>query len=365
MPEMSRRYVVILAGGKGERFWPLSRRRTPKQLLPIVGESPMLAQTVSRVASIVPRANLYIITNTDQADAVRRVCPGLPRKNVIAEPVGRDSAAAVGLAMEIVAARDPKGVFAILPADHVIPDAPRFRADLRAAFAAAEAAPVLVTIGIKPTEPNTGYGYIRASRRSWKAGGRTVRVVEKFVEKPDLATAKRYIATGGYFWNAGMFAWSVETIRGAFEKHAPGLMAGLSPVRAALKNGRSLQGALGRAYPNLERISVDYALLEKASNVVVLAASFAWHDVGSWSAVARHRKADQAGNVRRGRAVIEEGRRNIVVGDEDHLTAVFGVDDLVVVHTPDATLVCPRDRAQDIKALLKRLASDASAKRFL
>lgn len=362
---MSRRFVVILAGGKGERFWPLSRQARPKQLLPIVGDKPMLAQTLSRVGRVVPAKNILVITNAAQAAAVRKVCPGLPAKNIIAEPIGRDSGPAVGLAAALVERVDPKGVFAILAADHVIHDEASFRRDLKAAFAAAEADPVMVTIGITPTEPMTGYGYIKTAKKRTKAGTGRIQPVERFVEKPDLRTAKAYLASGDYFWNAGMFIWSVPVVLQAFADHAPVLARGLDTLRRELGSGRPLAAVLKQVYPQLERISVDFALLERAKNVVMLPASFDWDDVGAWPAVARHRPCDSAGNVQRGNVLVEQGTGNIVLSEGGHLVTILGADNLIVVHTPDATLVCPRDRAQDIKALLKRLAADPAGSKLL
>jgi mannose-1-phosphate guanylyltransferase len=362
---MVKNFVVILAGGKGERFWPMSRLRRPKQLLPIVGDTPMLAQTVARVRSVVPSKNIFIITNAEQAAAVRKVCPGLPRDNIVGEPIGRDSAAAVGLAAELVAARDPDAVFASLHSDAAIRNAKAFQRDLRVAFAAAAQEPVMVTIGVPPSEASTGYGYIQRGKPWRRVGGVRIYRARRFVEKPALALAKRYLASGDYYWNTGTFIWSAKVVQAAFARNAPELAAGLQRIGAALARGRPLPRVLAEVYPSLPRIAVDYALLEKADNVVVLPASFDWDDVGSWPAVARHHAADRAGNVLQGRALVEGGRNNIVISGAGHLTAVLGADDLVVVHTADATLVCPRHRAQDIKQLLKRIAADPALKTVL
>ncbi|MDR1788813.1 MAG: NTP transferase domain-containing protein, partial [Opitutaceae bacterium] len=210
------RFIVIIAGGRGERFWPRSRTARPKHLLPVVGKEALLRQTLRRAAGIAPRKNTFVITGAAQERAAREVCAGLlPPENIVAEPLGRDTAAAVGLAAALVAARDPKGVFAVLPADHVIHDAAAYRADLRAAFAAAEADAVMVTIGIRPTEPATGYGYIQAGPAWRTVAGAPVLRVRRFVEKPSLAVARRYLANGGFYWNAGMFVWSVPVIEAA------------------------------------------------------------------------------------------------------------------------------------------------------
>ena len=361
---MPQKFIVILAGGKGERFWPQSRLRRPKHLLTIVGDKPMLAQTLARVRPLASAKNIFIITAADQVRAVRAMCRGLPPGNIVGEPVGRDTAPAVALAAALVAQRDPRGVFAILPADHVIHDTRTYQADLRAAFAAA-GAEVMVTIGIKPHEPATAFGYIQRGKPWKKFARRPFYTVRRFVEKPSPKVAQRYLASGDYLWNAGMFVWSVPVVLAAFERHAPVLRACLDRILAGLARRRALAPLLKEIYPALPKISVDYALLEKAGNIVVLPASFDWDDVGSWPAVARHRPKDVSGNVVRGRAIVEQGRNNIVVSEDGHMLAVVGADDLIVVHTPDATLVCPRHRAQDIKQLLKRIGAGAGGRKWL
>lgn len=361
---MSERYAVIMAGGRGERFWPQSRQERPKHLLPIVGDRPMLTQTVERVTGAVPTSNILVITTEAQLAGVRAACPQLPPANVVAEPVGRDTAAATGLAMLLVQERAPAAAFAMLPADHVIHDVREYQALLGAAFAAAESADVLVTIGIKPDRPETGFGYIQQEGKWSEVAGRAVLKVKRFVEKPDLATAQGYVSSGDYLWNAGMFVWRVPVVEAAFRAHAPDLAESLARMGAAAKKG-GWKSALAAGYPDLKKISVDYALMEKSTNVVVLPATCDWDDVGSWPAIANHFPKDAAGNVLRGTAMVEAGRDNIVVSADGHLTAVVGASDLVVVHTPDATLVVPRERAQDIKALLKRLGDDPAGRRFL
>lgn len=361
---MSERFVVIMAGGRGERFWPASRQTTPKHLLPIVGETPMLTQTVERVTGVVPRENIFVITTQAQLAGVRAACPMLPAANLVAEPMGRDTAAATGLAMLLVKQRSPHAAFAMLPADHVIHDTAEYARLLGVAFAAAEADDVLVTLGIKPTEPATGFGYVEQSGPWKNIAGRDVMAVKRFVEKPDLATAQGYLATGRYFWNAGMFVWRVPVVEAAFRAHAPELHAGLAAMEAAAARA-GWEQALAEGYATLKKISVDYAVMEKSTNVVVVPATFDWDDVGAWPAVANHFPKDSAGNVLRGLAMVEGGAGNIVVSRDGHLTAVVGASDLIVVTTADATLVVPKDKAQDIKTLLKRLDVEASTKRFL
>lgn len=354
-----------MAGGRGERFWPQSRLATPKHLLPIVGDKSMLAQTVDRVVGVVPRDHVLVITTRSQLEGCRRACPDLPAGNIVAEPMGRDTAAATGLALLLVKQRNPAAAFAMLPADHVIHDVSEYQKLLLVAFESAESADVLVTLGIKPTEAATGFGYIQQAGPWREIAGRSVKQVKRFVEKPDLETARAYVASGDYLWNAGMFVWRVPVVEDAFRTHSPDLHAGLARLEAAARSVQGLDAALGELYPALPKISVDYALMEKSANVVVVPATFDWDDVGAWPAIAKHFTPDAAGNVLRGIAMVEGGRGNIVVSDGGHLTAVLGVDELVVVHTPEATLVCAKEKAQEIKALLKRLAEDPEMKRFL
>jgi len=364
-PLMAERYIVIIAGGKGERFWPQSRAERPKQLLPIVGDEPLLTQTVKRVLPIVPAENILIVTSAVQEKGVRSVCPQVPPANIIAEPEGRDTAAAVGLAAAIIGARDPDGIFAILPADHVIHNGKKYQSDLKAAFEAAAKEPVMVTIGIAPTEPATGFGYVQAGKVRHTIRRKKIYEVKRFVEKPNLPKAKQYLRAGSYYWNAGMFIWSVSVVETAIAKFAPELDVGLEKIRVALSKGRKLVPVMKKVYPTLKKISVDYALLEKSDNVVMLPSTFDWDDVGAWPAVARHYKADKAGNVGRGRRVTEEAKGNIIFSEGNHLVAVVGADDLIVVHTPDATLVCPKDRAQEIKAAVKQVSNLADAAKYL
>lgn len=360
---MSDRFVVIMAGGRGERFWPQSRMDQPKHLLPIVGEKSMLAQTVDRVVGVVPRENILVLTTQAQLEGCRRACVDLPPGNIVAEPMGRDTAAATGLALLLVKQRSATATFAMLPADHVIHDRAEYQKLLTVAFEAAECDDKLVTLGIKPTEPATGFGYIEADREWKQIGGRGVLAARRFVEKPDLATARDYLGTGRYYWNAGMFVWRVPVVEAAFRQHAPALFQGLAELEQAGRTG--WDAALARLYPTLPKISVDYAVMEKSTNVVVVPATFDWDDVGAWPAIAKHFPQDGNGNVLRGIAMVEGGANNIVVSTDGHLTAVVGASDLVVVHTANATLVCPKEKAQEIKALLKRLGEDAAKQKFL
>ncbi|MDE0819790.1 MAG: sugar phosphate nucleotidyltransferase [Opitutales bacterium] len=347
---MSNRFVVIMAGGRGERFWPQSRLKKPKHLLPIVGDKAMLAQAVDRVLGLVPPENIFIITNTEQREAVLEICPEVLPAQVVGEPVGRDTAAAVGLAAVLVQERNPEGAFAILPADHVIHDTEGFQKTLALGFEQAEKGEYLVTIGIDPTEPATGYGYIHRGEQA--SSKNPVFKVQRFVEKPDLETAKGYLASGEYAWNAGMFVWKALTVRKSIIKYVPELEASLTAIQAELSSGAELSTVLALHYPDIQKISIDFAVMEKADNVLTIPAAFDWDDVGEWPAVARHYEADAGGNVSRGKSVLKDSSGNIIFSDEGHLVALLGVDDLIVVRTEDATLVCHKDQAQKIKELV-------------
>jgi mannose-1-phosphate guanylyltransferase len=355
---MPNRYVVIMAGGRGERFWPESRLARPKQLLPIVGDAPMLRQTLDRLKGLIPLENCFIITNREQLDAVRAICSDLDPAKLIGEPVGRDTAAAVSLATLLVEREDPDATFAILPADAVIHDDAGFRATLEASFLAAENKPMIITVGIKPSHPATGYGYIRQGEALDRFANQSLIAVSQFVEKPDLETARQYLADGSYCWNAGMFIWQVATIKRALQAHTPSLWQSMQGIANELDQGQALEDSLDRYYPDLQKISIDYAVIEKAKDVAMIEAAFDWDDVGEWPAVARHYPADADGNVVRGDAHLKGASDNIVYSrSEGHLIGLLGVKDLIVVHTPDATLICHKDAAQDIKQMVKDLSA--------
>jgi mannose-1-phosphate guanylyltransferase len=352
---MNNRFVVIMAGGRGERFWPQSRLTRPKHLLPIVGDSAMLAQTVDRLDGLVPKENIFVITNVEQRDAVLESCPTLLPIRVIGEPVGRDTAAAVGLAALLVSHEDENAAFALLPADHVINNSEGFRSVLNSSFEAAEKNDCLVTIGIKPTFPSTGYGYLSRGEEVEIATGRSVSKVDRFVEKPDLETAEKYLSESSYFWNAGMFVWRPKVILSAIAKHVPGLSGGLDLLRENWSKNGSLIEAMEKVYPKLEKISVDFAVMEKADGVVMLESDFDWDDVGEWPAIERHYPADESGNVFKGDGVAVDSTDNLSFAEDGHCITLLGVKDLIVVQSGDATMVCHKDRAQEVKALAQQV----------
>lgn len=356
-------YAVILAGGYGERFWPASTARRPKQLLSLLGDRTMLEMAVDRLAGLIPPERVIVLTSADLVAPTIKLSPDLPAQNVIGEPMRRDTAAAVALACAVVQARDPNAVFCVLTADHVMGDLDLFRQTLRTGMALALAEPVLVTIGITPTEPSTGFGYVEAGDPMEVAGDISYRRVSRFVEKPDLATATTYVESGDYLWNSGMFIWSVKTVFAAFSAHQPELaelITNLIPV----VDTPEFADALATGFEPLSKISIDYALMEKADNIVMAEGVFAWDDVGSWPAVGDHLPSDDAGNVGIGQVVALDASNNIVLS-EGRLTAILGLDDVIVVHAGDATLVCPKSRAQDVKQIVTMLRSNPDFESYL
>jgi mannose-1-phosphate guanylyltransferase len=346
-------YAVILAGGRGERFWPLTTARRPKHLLALVGDTPLLASAVRHLEGLVPPEKTYVITSADHVRETAGVVPGLPRANIVGEPCSRDTAAAVALGTALVRSRDPEAVYAVLTADHVIGDAALFRRTLEESAELARRRKVLVTIGITPTFPSTGFGYIEADEPLQTAGTIRFLVARRFIEKPDAASAAVYVASRRYFWNAGMFVWSVPVITNAFARCRPQL-AGMIERLVPRAGAPDWPGLLDREYAALDRISIDYAVMEKSPNIAMAVGTFAWDDVGSWPALANHFPADDAGNTLIGDAETLDADGNIVVSP-GRLTALLGVRDLVVVQAEGVTLVCARERAQDLKRLVQKL----------
>ena len=354
------RYVIIMAGGRGERFWPLSREESPKQLLSLLGDRSFLQQCHDRVRNLVPDGNVLVVTNTRQRSGVMEQLPGLPAENIVAEPCGRDTCAAVTLGAALVRARSPRGVMAVLPADHLIGDVESFAGTLEDGFVLAEREEVIVTVGIEPTEPAIGYGYILrgAAHEGSFPRGTLFHHSERFVEKPDLPTAREYLQSGRHVWNAGMFLWSCDTIAGALRRHVPRMADALD--RWSALSPAEVAPVLEREYPGLERISIDYALLEKAGNVVIATGNFPWDDLGTWTALARHLEADGEGNRVVGDLLPLDSGGNIVYDARSKRGTVglVGVRDALVVLTDDAVLVADRGRAQEIKELVRLLAAD-------
>jgi mannose-1-phosphate guanylyltransferase len=360
----SERYVIIMAGGRGERFWPVSREKTPKQLLKLLWDRTFLQQAVDRVLPIVPAKNIFIITNETQAKEVRKQLPKLPKDNIVCEPIGRDTCAAVTLGAALVGARSTTGVMAVLPADHVIPDTKKFQQVLSDSFDLASRGQVIVTIGIKPSEPNTGYGYINVGQplpppHGAKPYKTTFYKAERFVEKPWYEKAIEYVNSGHYRWNAGMFVWSFVTITQGLEKHQPQMAEACQRWFKVATSPARLGKVLAKEYPEIKKISIDFALMEHAHNVVVAEGAFEWDDLGSWTALSRHIKPDPQGNCAVGNFVHVDAARNIVYDARTKNRtpiAIVGLRDSIIVQTDDATLVAHKSQAQKVKELVHKLA---------
>jgi mannose-1-phosphate guanylyltransferase len=349
-------HACIIAGGSGERFWPMSRAHTPKHLLRLFSERTLLEETVLRLKGVVADSHVWILTNQAQVPLIRKAMPNFPKGQIIAEPERRDTAPAAALATGLVRARNPDGVVALLPADALIGNAGRFAEQLGQAFRWAgdeEKGGMgrnLLTFAVKPTHPATGYGYLELSGELARGseGSRLVRV-KRFVEKPDDKTARRYLAGGRHAWNAGMFVWGVGRFLAELDRSSPELAAF---VRDFPKGNPAAY--LAKRFSSLPRISVDYAVLEKASAVATVIADFTWDDAGAWTALHKHFEADGDGNVSRG-SVFSVGSRNTIAVSNGRVIALCGVKDLVVVETQDSVLVCHRDSVQEVKKLISLL----------
>src|SRR5436309_3000843 len=346
-------YALILAGGSGERFWPLSRRHRPKQLLRLVSERTLLEETIARLDGLVPPERILILANVEQEKSMRELLKHFPKDNIIAEPAKRDTAAAVALGAGWVAGRDHAATMLVLPADHVIADREAFQDTMKTAAAAAEETRSLVTIGIKPTWACPGFGYIEQGEAVHLRDGGKIAVhrVIRFREKPNTDLAESFLRKGNFRWNAGMFVWSVATILTEFNRHAAELADFISQVRSP----KYLDKILHDRFASLPRISFDYAIMEKADRVLVVEASFDWDDVGSWPAVARYFKKDAHGNAANSPLTALDSSDNIIFNDGETTIALLGVRNLIVVRTGDAILVCHRHDAERIKNLVAKL----------
>jgi mannose-1-phosphate guanylyltransferase len=344
-------YGLILAGGRGTRFWPRSRRRSAKQVLNVVGERSLIQSTVDRLKPVIAPERLWVLTNDHLRDIIIKQLPEVPRNQILAEPLQRNTAPAIGLAAQILHSQDPDAVMGVFPSDHVIGKIPQYRQVVKAAFGAA-ADRHLVVVGIQPRWPETGYGYIEFPRGCVSGDGAAL-AVRRFHEKPVLAKAKRYVKAGNFFWNSGMFFWRTDVLLDQLRQHLPRT----ATVLASLPQfGSRVFGArLKQAFPLCDNISIDYAVLEKAAGVRGIAAGdFGWNDVGSWNAVYELLERDPQGNSIALQSIILDSHNNFVDAREK-VVALIGVRDLIVVDTPDALLVAARDRAQQVGDIVKML----------
>lgn len=344
---MEHAFAVVLAGGGGTRFWPLSRQARPKQILPILGGAEsMVALTVRRLSPLFGPSHILCVTAREHADLLKDY-------PLLVEPQGRDTAAAVGLAAVALRARDPQAVFAVLPADHYVDDPLRFQATLSTAFEAARDG-ALVTVGIPPRGPSESYGYLQRGPKDgavWK--------VLRFREKPNAATAAAFLASGDHYWNAGIFVWRADAILAEIARQLPALSAALERIAASGFRPEVVE----TEYAALPRISIDFGVMEKAARVVMVEAGFEWDDVGSWAAAAARRPRDVDGNTLEGACVPVETKDTLITSSEPgHVVATLGLEGFVVVHTPDATLVCPKGRADELKKVVEELRKKGHGK---
>ena len=343
--------ALIMAGGRGERFWPKSRKNMPKQFLSLTDDGKTMIQlTVERISSVVDMEDIYIATNKDYKELVRSQLPGIPEENILCEPVGRNTAPCIGLGAVHMAKKYDDAIMLVLPSDHLIKFNKMFLSVLKDSCDIAEKDRNLVTIGITPAYAETGYGYIKFDSHVME--GRAYKV-DRFVEKPSLEVAKEYLETEEYLWNSGMFVWKLSSILYNLERFMPETFAGLKRIQASIGTPEE-EDVLRKEFAQFQSQSIDYGIMEKAENIYTVPGTFGWDDVGSWLAVERIRKSNEMGNVVSGN-IITVGTHNCIIQGEKKLIATVGLEDLVIVDTEDATLICAKDSTADIKKVLENL----------
>jgi mannose-1-phosphate guanylyltransferase len=350
---MSQTFAVVMAGGVGTRFWPKSRGRSPKQFLEILSQGTMIENTLERIGPLVEQNDVFVVTNRQQVDMLRKLVPWLPSEHVLAEPLGRNTAACIGLAALWIERVNPNGMMVVSPADHIVKNPGEFVRILRLALRVAEAKDALVTIGIKPTHPETGYGYIQHAeeeidRNEYRAEG--VYRVKTFAEKPNLETAERFLQSGDFLWNSGIFIMKARVILREIELHLPDLYEQLRDVGKTIGT-QAYEQTLEHAYRIIRNISIDYGIMEKAGNVFVVKGDFGWSDVGSWDEVVRLTPTDADGNSLKGRVFSFDSKNNYVDAG-NKVVAVLGIEDLVVISTDDAILICKKGKSQEVKEVV-------------
>lgn len=351
-------YVLILCGGGGTRLWPRSRVKTPKQFIKLFRGKTIFQSTVSRSRILVPYSKIFVVTNFDYVDEVRRQAPSIPRENIIAEPQAKNTAMAMGIGALYIHKIDPLAVITNFASDHHVENLRKFERAVKTAAVTANLGDFLVTIGIKPTFPHTGMGYIKSSHLFKKVDNTAVFKVEKFIEKPDLVTAEKFLSEGGYFWNSNLYTWRADSILRAIDKYLPKLAVGLEKIRESLGT-KEEKRVIKMVYEEAEDISIDYGVSEKVSNMLLVPADFPWSDIGDWNVAYDVSKKDNQGNV----VIFEKGKgefvgmetKNCLIHFSDELIATIGVENLIIVDTKDAVLVCRKDRAQEVKKLVNLL----------
>jgi mannose-1-phosphate guanylyltransferase len=348
-------HAIIMAGGSGTRFWPKSRRNRPKQLLKLHGDRSLLQQTFDRIVPFVSADQIRVVTGADQVDAIAHQLPEVPFDNLLAEPAPRDTAACVALAAMSVVHADPEGVMIVMPADHVIRPQDAFIRTIQAALEVIQEDPLaLVTFGIKPTRPETGYGYIEHAEQISSPGGIALYRVEQFREKPDRATAEEFLETGRFSWNSGIFVWRAQTILDALAKYRPSLYKSMVPILKAFGT-HTFHNVLKNTFPSLERVPIDKAVMEKSDHVRMLEVQFDWNDVGDWRALSDLETKDESGNVRQGAVHLADCQNCIVSNDDEKLIAALGLEDIVIVQSGGVTLVASKEKLDGLKSLVESL----------
>jgi mannose-1-phosphate guanylyltransferase len=350
-------YATIMAGGAGTRFWPASRKKSPKQLLNLAGDRSMIQATVDRLEGLCPPENLLIVTNEILVNPIAAQLPALPASSVIGEPAKRDTAPCIGLAAAWVAAKDPDATMVVMPADHVISPDDVFQKSLQHAASLVEQDPTrIVTFGIKPSYPAEVFGYIERQGDSIEGSEFPSFDVARFREKPDAKTAADFLEKGTFYWNAGIFVWKAKTILDALEKHQPKMFAHIQKIASTIDTP-AFQSTLETEFTAIEGTSIDYAVMENYDNVLVVEAPFSWDDLGNWTAVPRLKGTDDEGNTTTGKSISIGSTGTLVHGDDDHLIVTVGLEDMIVVRTPDATLIASRKDEAKIKQVVAELQS--------
>lgn len=359
-------YAVIMAGGSGTRFWPKSTKKYPKQFLSLFGDGTMIQNTANRIKEIIPQERILVVTNEDYVDIVKEQLPKVPDTNIVGEPVAKNTAPCVAIAAELLIKQDPDAVMVVLPADHHITDPDEFRNILSSAIAKAESSNNLVTIGIKPDRPETGFGYIHAdSSKSEQLNGNSIERVRGFKEKPNSEVAESFLSSGDYYWNSGMFIWRADTILNEFEKQLPEMRALLKDTSQDLYTDLH-NAAINEFYFDCESISIDYGIMEGAKNVYVVPGDFGWNDVGSWTAVYDLAEKNKDENAIQAVNVIFAGsQKNLVVSNSGKMISLVGMENVAVVETDDAILICDLNQAQGVKEVVEQLKGSSELEKFL
>ena len=346
-------FAVIMAGGRGERFWPRSRMAKPKQFLNLIGKKTMLQLTVERVEGLVGISDTYIVAGSEFKDTIMEQVPKLPEENIIIEPFGRDTAAAIGLAALVLGQKNPREVMIVLPADHYIGNVRNFQEVLRSAVATAAKGDKIVTLGITPHSPETGYGYINRGELADTIAGIPAYRAVRFLEKPDYARALEFLSSGDYLWNSGMFVWRIDMIREMIEKHIPSLAEGLKEIESSLGTDQYPK-KVNKVYSELPKVSIDYGIMERADNVLVIPCDFGWDDIGNWNALEKYDEKDELGNVLHGEGVLLDTLNTYIISNKT--VALLGVKNLIIVNDHDSLLICHKSRTQEIKKVVQALS---------